>query len=285
MSGDFLADMAAASRARADHARTALPERELWSLVRDRDPPPPLRLSASGFDLIAEVKLRSPAQGVLRRAADDDLEQRVRDYAQAGAAAVSVLTEPSRFDGSLQHLERAAAALAPLAVPAMRKDFLVDPYQVLEARAAGAGGVLLILRMLDADDLAALLDAALQLQLFVLLEAFDEQDIDTVRHLLDTRRAAPSAGILLGVNCRDLATLQVVPDRLEELAPRLPAALPRVAESGLAVPADAARLAAAGYDLALVGNALMTGGRPRDMVAAMLRAGRGARSVSPVRAD
>ncbi len=285
MSGDFLADMAAASRARADHARTALPERELWSLVRDRDPPPPLRLSASGFDLIAEVKLRSPAQGVLRRAADDDLEQRVRDYAQAGAAAVSVLTEPSRFDGSLQHLERAAAALAPLAVPAMRKDFLVDPYQVLEARAAGAGGVLLILRMLDADDLAALLDAALQLQLFVLLEAFDEQDIDTVRHLLDTRRAAPSAGILLGVNCRDLATLQVVPDRLEELAPRLPAALPRVAESGLAVPADAARLAAAGYDLALVGNALMTGGRPRDMVAAMLRAGRGARSVSPVMAD
>jgi indole-3-glycerol phosphate synthase len=285
VSGDFLADMAAASRARADHARTALPERELWSLVRDRDPPPPLRLSASGFDLIAEVKLRSPAQGVLRRAADDDLEQRVRDYAQAGAAAVSVLTEPSRFDGSLQHLERAAAALAPLAVPAMRKDFLVDPYQVLEARAAGAGGVLLILRMLDADDLAALLDAALQLQLFVLLEAFDEQDIDTVRHLLDTRRAAPSAGILLGVNCRDLATLQVVPDRLEELAPRLPAALPRVAESGLAVPADAARLAAAGYDLALVGNALMTGGRPRDMVAAMLRAGRGARSVSPVMAD
>ena len=285
MSGDFLADMAAASRTRAACARAALPAHELRALLRDRDPPPPLRLCASGFDLIAEVKLRSPAHGVLRHAADDDLEQRVRDYAQAGAAAVSVLTEPSRFDGSLQHLERAAAALESLAVPAMRKDFLVDPYQILEARAAGAGGVLLIVRMLGADALAVLLEAALAQQLFVLLEAFDERDIDTARNLLGSHPTAPANSLLLGVNCRDLATLQVVPGRLEELAPQLPAALPRVAESGLTAAADAARLAAAGYDLALVGSALMTGGRPRETVAAMLRAGRGARRASPIRAD
>ena len=98
---------------------------------------PPLRLEPEGFDLIAELKMRSPAQGPLR-APGEDISARVTAYARAGAAAVSVLTEPERFDGSLAHLEDAAGALAPFAVPVMRKDFLVDPYQVLEARAAGA---------------------------------------------------------------------------------------------------------------------------------------------------
>ena len=274
MNAGFLATMAAGSRARTALARAALPEGELRARLRDRPPPPPLRLSLRGFDLIAEMKLRSPALGQLRDAATDDLELRVRSYAEAGAAAVSVLTEPSRFDGSLSHLERAAAALAPLAVPVMRKDFLVDPYQVLEARAAGAGGVLLILRMLDRGVLGDLLDTALDQQLFVLLEAFDEQDIDTAMSLLGSRTAAATGGVLLGVNCRDLVSLRVVPGRLEAMAAHLPDSLPKVAESGLATAADAARLAAAGYDLALVGSALMGNDHPGELAAQMLQAGR-----------
>jgi indole-3-glycerol phosphate synthase len=237
-----------------------------------------LQLSPQGFDLIAEMKLRSPAIGALRDARDEDVTRRVLAYADAGAAAVSVLTEPSRFDGDLAHLEQAAAALALHGIPAMRKDFLVDPYQVLEARAAGAGGVLLILRMLPRAALEALMDAALEHGLFVLLEAFDAEDIGLAAQLLGPRR--PTVGgslgesLLLGINCRDLVTLQVVPGRLEEMVGQLPSWVARVAESGVATPADAARLAACGYDLALVGSALMTGGAPRELAGAMLDAAR-----------
>ena len=129
-----------------------------WSAAREHAPAgPPLRLSPAGFDVIAELKLRSPAAGVLGDESEDWLG-RIAAYARGGAAAVSVLTEPSRFDGSLEHLRQAAQVLAPLGVPAMRKDFLVDPYQVLEARAAGAGGVLVILRMLPRARIDELLD-------------------------------------------------------------------------------------------------------------------------------
>lgn len=279
--GDFLAGMAASSRERAEAARARLPVSELRARLRDLPPPPRLRLSPEGFDLIAEMKLRSPAVGALRDARDEDVTRRVLAYADAGAAAVSVLTEPSRFDGDLAHLEQAAAALAPHGIPAMRKDFLVDPYQVLEARAAGAGGVLLILRMLPRAALEALLDAAIEQGLFVLLEAFDAEDIALAAQLLGPRRT-PAAGadagdpLLLGINCRDLVTLQVVPGRLEEMVDQLPSWVARVAESGVATPQDAARLAARGYDLALVGSALMTGGAPRELAGAMLGAARGA---------
>ena len=144
MSEDFLAGMARASRARVVAARRERDDAQLEALLRDLPPPPRLMLSREGFDVIAEVKLRSPAVGAL--ASDDaGVGGRVTQYADAGAAAVSVLTEPARFDGSLEHLRLAAGALATAgAVPAMRKDFLVDPYQVLEARLAGAGGVLVI---------------------------------------------------------------------------------------------------------------------------------------------
>lgn len=275
--GDFLAGMAASSRERTEAARARLPVSELRARLRDLPPPPRLRLSAEGFDLIAEMKLRSPAVGALRDARDEDVTRRVLAYADAGAAAVSVLTEPSRFDGDLAHLEQAAAALAPYGIPAMRKDFLVDPYQVLEARAAGAGGVLLILRMLPRAALEALLDAALEQGLFVLLEAFDAEDIALAAQLLGPRRAGASGdSLLLGINCRDLVTLQVVPGRLEEMVDQLPSWVARVAESGVATPEDAARLAGRGYDLALVGSALMTGGSPRELAGAMLGAARGA---------
>ena len=278
MSGDFLAGMAASSRARCAAARAAEPEAALRARALATPPAPRLALDGR-FDLIAEVKLRSPAAGQLR-GGDEDVAARVAAYAGAGAAAVSVLTEPTRFDGSLEHLGLAVRALAGR-IPAMRKDFLVDPYQLLEARAAGAGGALVILRMLPRDAIEALLATARELALFVLLEAFDEQDLELAHALVAAHApAARAAGapLLVGLNCRDLVTLKVVPGRLEALAARLPAGAPRVAESGVGSAADAARVAAAGYQLALVGSALMTAPDPLALVADMLRAGRGGRT-------
>ena len=271
--GDFLAGMAASSRARSSAAQAALPARELRAQIADLPAAPKLRLSH--FDLIAEVKLRSPAVGLLKAAAEEDVGARVATYARAGAAAVSILTEPTRFDGSLEDLQKGCRALAPLAVPAMRKDFLVDGYQVLEGRLAGASGILAILRMLPRTELEGLIDTALSLDMFVLLEAFDLADIELARMLLDARR--PHRDLLLvGVNSRDLVTLKVVPGRLDELASALPTEVRRVAESGVATAADAARVAAAGYDLALVGSALMSAADPATLAGAMLAQGRAA---------
>jgi indole-3-glycerol phosphate synthase len=274
MTGDFLQQMAAGSRARVGAARAACPQAELLARAMATPSPPRLRLQPGGFDLIAELKLRSPAAGRLK-GPDEDVATRVTTYARAGAAAVSVLTEPTRFDGSLDHLRMAAQALLPLAVPAMRKDFLVDPYQVIEARAAGAGGVLAIVRMLSPPDLEAIVQQARALELFVLLEAFDEQDLERLQGMLGRWG---TEGLLLGVNSRDLRTLQVVPSRLEQLARRLPRGIPRVAESGVGSADDARRVAEAGYDLALVGSALMSGGDPAALASAMLGAARAARA-------
>jgi indole-3-glycerol phosphate synthase len=275
---DFLEQMAASSRERLEAARRNLSEPALLQKALSSPLPARLGAHAAGFDLIAELKLRSPAVGQLK-SSSEDIAGRVMTYARAGAAAVSVLTEPSRFDGSMAHLELAAQALLPTRVPAMRKDFLVDPYQVMEARVAGAGGVLVILRMLPRAGIEALLDCARTLGLFVLLEAFDAEDIEAMHDILGANGARgdntdSAAPVLAGLNCRDLATLQIVPQRLIELAPLLPTGIPRVAESGVVSADDARRMAAAGYGYALVGSALMQGGDPHALAAAMLKAGR-----------
>ena len=274
--GDFLAGMAASSRARSAAARERLPERELRARIADLPAAPPLKLSA--FDLIAEVKLRSPAVGLLKAAAEEDVGARVSSYARAGAAAVSILTEPSRFDGSLEDLAKGAQALRPLAVPAMRKDFLVDGYQVLEGRQAGASGVLAILRMLPRAELESLIDTALELDMFVLLEAFDEPDIELANALVESRRERREL-LLVGVNSRDLVTLKVVPGRLDALGPALPRGVKRVAESGVTTAEDAARAARHGYDLALVGSALMSARDPAALAGDMLAAARKAKGA------
>lgn len=277
MSEDFLARMAASSRERAAATLAATPADVLDAQALASPLPPALVLSPEGFDLIAEVKLRSPAVGQLK-GGDENVAARVGGYAAAGAAAVSVLTEPTRFDGSLQHLEQAVAALQAQGggVPAMRKDFLVEPCQVAEARIAGAGGILIIVRMLDDLALQALVAAAVRYGLFVLVETFDAADIARVA-TLRASPAAQGAQLLVGINSRDLVTLQVVPGRLEQLAPLLPSDLPRVAESGVGSAEDAARLAAAGYDLALVGSALMSATDPAQLLACMLQSARAAR--------
>ncbi len=292
MSGDFLAQMAHASRERVAHARMLCPEATLRQRARALPTAPRLALSDRGFDLIAEVKLRSPALGRLSAVGRSgaaqaagtaeppigtqihaEIQARVRAYADAGAALISVLTEPTRFDGALAHLELAAQALDGR-VPVMRKDFLVDPYQVYEARVAGAGGVLLILRMLDHAQQAALIEAAADVGLFALLEGFDADDLERASELVSHYRE--QAPLLVGVNCRDLSTLEVVLERLEGLARYLPRGVPCVAESGIQTGADVDRVVRAGYDLALVGGALMRSEAPAELIAALLAAGHGA---------
>lgn len=272
MSG-FLDDMADASAARVAEALRHESLAELERRARAAPASPKLRLSGAGFDVIAELKLRSPAAGVLGRESEDWLG-RVGAYASGGAAAVSVLTEPTRFDGSLEHLRRAAAVLRPLGVPAMRKDFLVDPYQVLEARAAGAGGVLVIVRMLSRSRVALLLDVAAQHGLFVLLEAFDAADLATACEVMKTQEGQ----VLVGINCRDLQTLKVVPERFAALAPLLPPGRPAVAESGVGSAADAREMQRLGYGLALIGTALMSGNDPSLLLGEIFRA---TRTVQP----
>ena len=225
---DFLKDMAKSSATRAAEART----------FTDADfDKPVVPLTLGTFDLIAEIKNRSPAEGQLRDQLPisdvaRDLATRASAYADGGAAAISVLTEPSRFDGELAHLEAVVAAVP--STPVMRKDFLVEPVQVLEARAAGASGVLLITTMLGDDKLASMLDCAFEHGMFVLLESFDENDLRRSARYLDRE-----GQLLIGVNTRNLRTLEVDADRLERLAPSLPEAS-CVAESGLHVADDAA---------------------------------------------
>jgi indole-3-glycerol phosphate synthase len=158
----------------------------------------------------------------------------------------------------------------------MRKDFLVDPYQVAEARLAGAGGILIIVRMLTRPELDTLIRAAEALGLFVLIETFDEADVAIAKDLIATHGGGRSK-LLIGVNSRDLVKLTVIPGRLEQLVDLLPVGVPRVAESGVATAEDAARLSRAGYDMALIGSALMTAPDAGALLSSMITAGRAAK--------
>lgn len=261
---DFLDNMAALSLERAAKAN-----------VTDADVaagPAVVPLSLSQFDVIAEIKEQSPAEGALATANHDRVQQ-ARQYESGGAAAISVLTEPSRFAGELSHLQEVAAAVPN--TPVMRKDFLVEPVQILEARAAGASGVLLIAAMLDDTKLVDMLDCAFDHAMFVLLEAFDADDLARTSALLERpafQNLAQQGQLLVGVNTRNLRSLEVDAERLQNLAPLLPDAK-CVAESGMHTAADAADAAQAGYHLVLVGSALMRSDDPAALVAAMRSAG------------
>lgn len=265
---DFLQTMASHSAVRAAAVSSSFSSSDF-----DK---PVIPLTLSTFDVIAEIKDRSPAEGNLKTSnssGDSDRNSRAKAYAAGGAAAISVLTEPSRFDGDLAHLETVAAAVP--GTPVMRKDFLVEPVQILEARKAGASGVLLITTMLSDAKLREMLDCAWEHGLFVLLESFDADDLRRSSELLDNpvdHDKADAGQLLVGVNTRNLRTLEVDSERLKNLAPQLPAAS-CVAESGLLVPDDAARVAGWGYRLALVGTALMRSDDPATLVAAMRTAG------------
>jgi indole-3-glycerol phosphate synthase len=265
--------MGVSSALRAVAGMEGCPALILEARMRKLPVPPPLRLSPQGFDVIAEVKRRSPAAGSLAGKSLRITEQ-ARSYARGGAAALSVLTEPEAFDGDLSQLQEVAAAVA---TPSMRKDFLVAPYQVLEARAAGASGVLLIAAMLSDARLQDMLRYAHRLGLFALVEIFAAADLD--RSVSAIHAAGPASvdgrcRSLIGVNCRDLRSLKVDFGRFAALAPHLPTDIPRVAESGVESASQAARVAGLGYGLALVGTALMRAPDPARQVASLLAAGR-----------
>jgi indole-3-glycerol phosphate synthase len=264
---DFLVGMAKASRERSRAARAQLGEAELLRRASARPHPMTLSRDASGFDVIAELKPRSPSAGALVAGRSAIVATLGDAYARGGACAVSVVTEPAAFAGSLDALQE-MAGLGRL--PTIRKDFLVEPYQVIEARAHGASGVLLIARLLDPALLEEMIAVAASLGMFVLVEAFDADDLD--------RAVAAVAGSpgdrLLGVNARDLSTLAVEPKRHAALAARVPAGLDLVAESGIATPADCARVARVGYTAALVGEALMRADDPATLLRAMIASAR-----------
>jgi indole-3-glycerol phosphate synthase len=212
-------------------------------------------LAGAAVGVIAEVKRRSPSAGAIR----DDLDPvaHARAYAQGGAVAVSVLTDEPYFGGSLDDLARVAAAVA---VPVLRKDFIVDVLQLYEARAAGASAVLLIARALAGAELAALARAACELGLGVVVEAHSEAELDAALAV------APTA---VGVNSRDLATFTVDLALAERLLARVPPGVPAVAESGVETRADVERLAAAGADLVLVGTSVARSADPAAAVRAL----------------
>jgi indole-3-glycerol phosphate synthase len=264
--------MAQSSLERLEVARAKESEQALWTRASEAPPAPALTLSLEGFDIIAECKLHSPSAGNLS-SHTTDVESRVIAYAQGGAAAVSVLTEPKKFGGELAHLERASKILAPLNVPTMRKDFIVDPYQVMEGRVAGAGGVLVIVRMLEPCHITALLDCAAMLKMFVLLEGFDAADLAIAKEVL-ARRKGHNEQVLVGANCRDLQTLAIDIERFGALADTMPHGHATVAESGVGSTADVARVVEWNYRIALIGTRLMNAPEPKKLVADLLAAGR-----------
>jgi indole-3-glycerol phosphate synthase len=216
-------------------------------------------LRACSPAVIAEVKKASPSKGVIR--ADFDPVAIARSYVSAGAAAISVLTEERFFHGSPQHLQAIRAAVE---VPLLRKDFVFDPYQLVEARAWGADAALLIAAILDDAQLAELHAAALDLGLDVLVEAHTPGE---------TARAVAAGARVIGINNRNLKTFVTSLATAERLRPLIPATAVAVAESGIETAADIARLRAAGYDAFLVGESLMRARDPGAALRALLAPG------------
>ena len=250
---DLLAAIVASTRRDLAVRRAALPHDVLAARAASGRRPDGVRFDASlrrrgTVNVIAECKRRSPSRGLL--AAEYDPVAQAQAYARGGAAAISVLTEPAFFDGALAHL---VAVRAAVDVPLLRKDFVVDEYQLLEARVAGADAVLLIVSALTADVLARLHAAAQAMDFAVLVEVHDEQELDI---------AIAVGAAIIGVNNRNLRTLAVDTTVSERLGRRVPPQVVAVSESGLSGAGDVARMHAAGYDAFLVGERLMTSADP-----------------------
>jgi indole-3-glycerol phosphate synthase len=215
--------------------------------------------SGDGVKVIAEVKRSSPSKGALAIIADP--AGLAADYAAGGASVISVLTERRRFGGSLEDL---AAVRAAVDIPVLRKDFIVSSYQLWEARAYGADAILLIVAALDQHTLVGLRERAESLGMTALVEVHDEAETD---------RAVEAGARVIGINARNLKTLEVDRGTFARLAPRVPRGIVKVAESGVRGPYDVLAYAQAGASAVLVGESLVTGGRPRQAVADLIAAG------------
>ncbi|MET9360255.1 indole-3-glycerol phosphate synthase TrpC [Streptomyces sp. NPDC006632] len=240
-----------------ERAAAAGPGRDAAALLR----------GDAGVRVVAEVKRASPSKGAFAEIADP--AELAAAYQDGGAAAISVLTEGRRFGGSLADLDAVAARVD---VPLLRKDFIVDPYQLWEARAHGAELVLLVVAALAPPALGELHALAREIGLTPLVEAHDEAEVE---------RALEAGARVVGVNARDLRTLDVDRTTFARLAPGIPEGIVRVAESGVRGPADVITYAAHGADAVLVGEAVVTGTSPAAAVAALVEAGR--RAPAPAR--
>ncbi len=216
-------------------------------------------LNGPGVAVIAEVKRASPSKGALADIADP--AALAAEYEAGGAAAISVLTESRRFSGSLDDLVRVRRAVD---IPVLRKDFIVSAYQLFEARAAGADMVLLIVAALTDVELLCLVERAESIGLTPLVEVHTADEVS---------RAVTAGARIIGVNARNLSTLEVDPATFARLAPQIPDGIVRIAESGVRGPHDVIELARAGADVVLVGEALVTGRDPRSGVADLVAAG------------
>jgi indole-3-glycerol phosphate synthase len=256
VSADLLATIVAATRrtteVRAEREPLArLSERAEAAVAAERTPRASFFDALSrrdGLNVIAECKRRSPSKGVLR--AEYDPVRIARGYEAAGAAAISCLTEPTFFDGSLEHLTDVHAAVK---LPILRKDFIVSEYQIVEAKAAGASAILLIVAALTPKELETLFDLASAIGLDVLTEVHDGDELAI---------AADAGANIIGVNNRNLRTLEVDVKASETLIAKMPKGVVAVSESGLRTADDLIRLRGLGYQAFLVGERFMTTADP-----------------------
>lgn len=252
----------AARRERIEQAKRELALEDVRSAIADAAPVTPFHdalVSRPGIAVISEMKRSSPSAGLL----DPNLDPaaRARMYCDAGAAAISVLTEHDFFGGSNADLKQVKAVAAPEGVAVLQKDFVIDEYQVYEARAAGADAILLIIAILDAATYASLLELAEKLGMSALVEVFDEDELEIAL------TANPS---IVGVNNRNLKTLETSLSVFERIAPALPGGSIKVAESGMKNAEDVARMGHAGAKAVLVGESLMRAGQDAaELVGAM----------------
>jgi indole-3-glycerol phosphate synthase len=261
----FLDEIVQATRARVAEAKRSIDMREL-AVRADKHQPRGFRrslekASAAGVAIIAELKKASPSKGVIR--ANLHVASIAQQFEQAGAAALSVLTEERYFQGSLANLIEASAATN---LPCLRKDFIVDKFQLLEARANRADAILLIVAALDDGDLRELHCEARDLGLDVLCEVHDE---------LELERALAAGCEIIGVNSRDLRTFHVDMDVPVRLSQRIPANVLRIAESGIHDGADINRLRASAFQAFLIGESLMKADVPGDALRALIADARG----------
>lgn len=245
----FLQEILTSTAARVAHSKRLFSPERLGESADLAAPPRGFRsaLEGPGTSIIAEIKRATPSQGPLDTGLDAAALARV--YEEGGATAISVLTEPDRFLGSLDDLTQVHEAVS---VPVLRKDFIIDRWQITEARAAGADAVLLIARCIDGD-LSAFIDSTRALGMDPLVEVFDENDVE---------RAVEAGADLIGVNHRDLETFRVDPDRTAKLAPLIPEGALLVALSGVSTRAEVLALEDAGASAILVGTSLVTSADP-----------------------
>jgi indole-3-glycerol phosphate synthase len=229
-------------------AKDTAPARDVLAALRE-----------PGIGVIAEVKRASPSRGAL--ASISDPAELARAYEDGGARVISVLTEQRQFNGSLDDLDAVRAAVS---IPVLRKDFIIGPYQIHEARAHGADMLLLIVAALEQSALVSMIDRTESLGMTPLVEVHTEEEAD---------RALQAGARVIGVNARNLKTLEVDRDCFARIAPGLPSHVMRVAESGIRGTADLLAYAGAGADAVLVGEGLVTSGDPRSAVADLVTAG------------